>query len=187
MQDQIVCKNCGTIVPHNLFYSQTSVAKTMRTKSLCFECVFWESYKESPTPGTYIVSGKLYEFHPVEDILENGSSRRAKNLSFAQDMQTMIPVYARNCRCIATVPERYKSDFPDRYRFISERTYTLLINRGYKECRAKGCWDRYQCFWYNKEEAEPKAPWNTIPHYHKLGDENCESFINKETMYINKE
>lgn len=183
MPRQIVCKNCGLVFPYSSFYSQTSLAKTMRVKSLCFDCAFWETYKERPLPDSYIISGKLYTFFPKENILWKKQSRQAKRVILAQNMQTMAPVYATDCKYIASIPEHYKSDFPDQYRFISEPTYALLINRECKECVAKGCWDRYQCYWYNKEKAEPGKPWNTIPHYHKPGDEGCESFINKETMY----
>lgn len=99
-------------------------------------------------------------------------------------MQTKDVIYAYSPVYIAKIPERFRKQLPDKFRFISEKTYLQIIKRGNRECTAKGCWDRYRCFWYNKEKMEPdNKPYNIIPHYHNIGDEECESFIDIETMY----
>jgi hypothetical protein len=103
-------------------------------------------------------------------------------------MKTGAIVYATKCEYIADVPKQFRKKFPDKYRFISLRIYSLIADRICKECRAKGCWDRYTCYWYDKKKMEPKKPWNTVPPYHHDGDEQCDSYINKKTMYnLNKE
>lgn len=183
MPKQIICSNCGASERYNLYGSQSTVARMMRLKSLCFDCAYWQDYYEHPQQDTYIISGKLYTFYPIETIIRHKQKRKKRGLVFARNMQTGKIVYASRYQYIASVPENFKHLFPDQFRFISEPTYAILASRICRECLAKGCWDRYYCFWYNKEKAEPHIPWNTIPPSHKPGDEQCESFINKETMY----
>lgn len=183
MTRQITCSICGSTYSFNLYPSQSSLARIMRTKSLCFDCAFWMDYKDNPQVDTQIISGKLYRVLFKKDILYKKQSRKRKGIILARDLRTGDLVYSFDYQYIADVPERFKNIFPDQFRFISESTYYLLYTRANKECLAKGCWDRYHCYWYNKDKAEPNNPWNTIPHYHKVGDEGCESFINKDTMY----
>lgn len=183
MPRYITCTNCGQTVPFNLYYSETPIARRMRVKSLCFDCAFWTDYMEHPQVDTTIVSGTLYVFVPIDTPLFNKQRRRQKGIVFARNMETGEPVYALGCQRIANVPDNFKDLLPDQYRFISEETYAIMISRMGRDCLAKGCWDRYQCLWYNRQKAEPVKPWNTVPPYHNPGDENCESFINTDLMY----
>lgn len=42
---------------------------------------------------------------------------------------------------------------------------------GNQDCDRKGCFDRYDCIWYNT--AAEKKPWNRIPKNHVPGEERC--------------
>lgn len=183
MSRQIICSNCGSVVPLGLYFSQSSLAKRIRTQSLCFNCAFWMDYKENPRPDTAIINGKLYTFQSHEETLWNKWQRKKRGIVFAQNISTGTFVYAFNVRRIADVPVNFRKEFPDQYHFVSLETYAIAAERACRDCLAKGCWDRYNCFWYNRQKAEPGKPWNKIPSYHKVGDEKCESFVNKETMY----
>lgn len=182
MDKILTCSFCGRTVTINRYVSTSALNKRMRIENLCYDCAFWKDYLEHPRPGSVILSGKLYALSPITRYL-NGTSRRRNGIQFARNMQTGKAIAFTSYHCLATVPRQFRERIPDQYRFISERTYTLLWQRT-KKCCIKGCWDRYHCWWYDKDKAEPKGPWNEIPKTHKIGDENCESFINKETMYI---
>ena len=182
MSRQFICSNCGKTVTSINFNSEAPLARLMRVESLCFDCAFWKDYITNPQPDTTIISGKLYAFHPIEQK-PNRSQMKRKGIVFARNMQTGAIVSCTDYRYIANIPDTFKPQLPDHYRFISAETYSLIAERAIPECLAKGCWDRYHCFWYNTTKAEPHKPWNQIPHYHKPGDEQCESFINKDPMY----
>lgn len=163
-----------------IFFSQAPIARLMRKSQLCYECTFWKQYISNPISGTFIVNGKLYKGEIKQDFI-TGNKRNNKVL--LRELKTGNLMYCTSPPVlISKVPERFRDELPDKYGFISSRTYKLLLERC-TDCLAKGCWDRYYCFWYNASKAEPKQPWNEIPHYHKPGDEKCESFINKLTMY----
>ena len=70
--------------------------------------------------------------------------------------------------------------------FISHKHFKLIDDEGPFSCRAKGCYDRYHCIWYDKDKMEPDGPWNIVPPDHRIGDEDCQSFIDKETIAIHE-
>lgn len=177
------CSTCGKEIPPDLFFSQSPIARRMRLKQMCFDCAFWDDYMENKQSDTYVISGGLYVFFPLTSDTWNKRKAKFRKFFYAHDMLTRTAVYSTSCQHITDIPEHIKQKFPDQYRFISKDVFERLTDRMCKECLAKGCWDRYWCYWYNKQKAERDTPWNTIPDYHKPGGEECESFINKETMY----
>jgi hypothetical protein len=183
MLQRITCSNCGKIEQQRMYYSESNIARLARLKTLCFDCAYWENYMQHPLAGTAVVSGGLWYFNPQKEVLYNKSRRTRKGIVLAHELKTGDVVYSTTYRLIAKIPKHIKTRLPDQYRFISEQTYSLLISRQCKECLAKGCWDRYYCFWYDAAKAEPNKPWNEVPSYHKPGDELCETFINKNEMY----
>lgn len=175
----IQCSNCGKVEPL-ICLTQSPIAQLIRKEKLCYECAFWMQYAKTPYKDGAIVNGCLYKFSPTH---ESTKRKCLKNKFFAVDVWTKELVYSsQRPQFMAKVPARFKKQFPDKYKFISLRTYKILRER-HNECLSKGCWDRYYCYWYNASKAEPSTPWNEIPHYHKSGGEGCESFIDKTTMY----
>ena len=183
MPRQYICSNCGAVVPKNLYFSRTSLAALMRAQSLCFDCAFWTDYAQHPIADTYIINRGLYTFFPQNNKNNPKRKKIPYESVYAINIRTKEAVYSTVLEHIANVPDRLKSQFPDQYKFITRDAYQALSKRICKECLAKGCWDRYNCFWYNREKAEGNKPWNDIPRTHKPGDEHCETFINKSTMY----
>lgn len=183
MPRQLICSRCGQTVKISRFNSQAPMANLMRKETLCFDCAFWVNYTQHPMPDTHIIDGALYTFQPVADVLQYMKRRNTDKIAFAYELETDTPVYSFVCKFITNVPNNFKEQYPDQFKFISKRTYVIMTGRVYKECLSKGCWDRYHCLWYNKQKAEPNKPWNDIPTYHQIGGEHCESFIDQETMY----
>lgn len=84
----------------------------------------------------------------------------------------------------AKVSPAFTELLPDQYRFISADTFFKIKEYCAPDCKSKGCFDRYHCYWYNVKLMEKYGPWNKIPKNYIVGSEMCESFINKEQMYV---
>lgn len=156
----------------------------MKAERLCFDCAYWKDYIANPTPGTAIVSGALYDFVPCRKEIDRRALKR-KGIKLALDMTTKEVVTCVAPVLKAKVPLSFAQILPDQYRFISADTYFRIKEYCAPYCLSKGCFDRYHCYWYNAEKAEPNGPWNRIPAKYIIGSEMCESFIDKDKMYDN--
>lgn len=184
MAQLIQCTHCGQTFDLDLYCAYKGISKRMRAERLCFDCAYWKGYIENPTPGTAIVSGALYVFTPDRREIDRRNIRK-RGITFAHDMTSkeivtcIAPVFK------ARVPATFSEMLPDQYRFISADTYFRIKEYCAPYCNSKGCFDRYHCFWYHPEISEPHGPWNHVPKKYTVGSEMCESFINKEEMYVN--
>ncbi len=176
------CSYCGKTVNLDQYESNRPFYKRMAQARVCFECEFWMRYVENPIPDTYIVSGKMMRFIPIHGWV-HGNARRVEGMRFAYDMHTEEIVCNLERKVLGTVPPQFRELLPDDYRWITKNTYERILFRQYEFCDMKGCYDRYNCFWYNAEKMEADGPWNQLPKNYKPGMELCESFINKNTMY----
>ena len=180
---QHTCEFCGSEIDFTLFRPHKALAQTMHKELLCFDCAYWLSRISQITENDILIDGSLYRV--TEKIRPQGSNQcRRKGLDFIinQDDQSTAAVIGK--RFLATVPERFLNNFPERHRFITMDTYVHLNKCMGMSCTSRGCWDRYHCFLYNND-IENNKPWNKISKNHKPGDEMCESFLNKNTMYVN--
>jgi len=155
----------------------------MRAERLCFDCAYWKDYIDNPTPGTAIVSGALYVFEPSKKAVDR-RCLHTKGITFAIDMCTRDIVYCISPVFKAKVSPAFAHLLSDQYRFISADTYFKIKEYCASDCKSKGCFDRYHCYWYNVEEMERYGAWNKLPKGYVIGGEMCESFINKELMYV---
>lgn len=178
----LTCSCCGKVIDLDHYDIRKPSVKQMVQQNVCFECLFWKTYIDNPIAGTYIVNGKLMYFVPIRGWLRK-STRLKKGIVYVRDMKTGEAVANMERQIIGTVPPTFKELLPDRYKFISLDVYERIHERQSEYCMMKGCYDRYHCLWYNPEIAEPDGPWNEVSSKHKVGDELCESFINKNTMY----
>lgn len=168
------CKRCGTLVDCMEYNPMSSTTKEMENKRLCFHCAFWQGKADNPSPNQHIVNGKCYLFHPhvkgrgetLYAIRNDGTVACSSNVCFQGD-----------------IPEDFRPELPDTSKFITERAYKKIQMHPHFHCKSKGCWDRYHCFWYDIS-IETNGPWNTIPPNHKIGGEYCESFLNKNNVYV---
>ena len=146
---------------------------------MCYTCAYWLDKVDNMPEHHYIIDGKLVVFYPWTKVktvfdscntrghyimLNNGEVKRSNNMYISAD-----------------VPAEFRELLPDMARFVSREVYYKAKNNPFFKCRAKGCWDRYRCYWYDMT-LEADGPWNEIPASHKIGGEGCESFIDKETL-----
>lgn len=155
----------------------------MWDERLCFDCAYWKNWIKNPEPNTIIVSGGLYY---LDQPLEKPSRTRLHNLKKCEYL--FMPATKDVCVCTGMtlrgrIPEALRNHLPNQYVFITRKEYYSIINYCAPACLSKGCFDRYQCYWYDAESAEPNEPWNTVPADYVVGSEECPSFINKTKLY----
>lgn len=183
MADRIItCKQCGSIINLDDYKPTSSFIQRVKVERLCFDCAYWNDIADNPQPDTAIISGGLYRISNLTSYL-NGNEVRSPKWTFLHDMYSYEAWACTDCKLIGIVPPRFKDRLPDRYHFIEKETYVRLKRYCRTECLSKGCWDRNFCFWYNRSKAETLGAWNEVPDGYIPGGENCESFINKYTMY----
>lgn len=174
------CSICGAPINIDEFDIRAIITKMMKKEHICFSCAFWSDKIKHPVPGREIINGCHYVFHewlkrpiPFQGscgqkyyILKNdGSVKRSNNVWFQGE-----------------IPDRFKHQLPNTARLITSKAYYTIKSIGCFKCKRKGCWDRYHCYFYDENE-EKNGPWNQVPKSHKIGGENCESFLNKNNMY----
>lgn len=179
----IICKHCGTQIDLDSFRHNRVLTKQMQAKQLCFDCAYWLDYLSHPLPNTAVIEGKLYSFELIEHNAK--VHQRRAWYQYIVHIKNKSAYAIHNPKMIAVIPNHFQKEFPTEYRFITYDAYRTIHQYMAVSCTAKGCWDRYHCFWYNKEEMEPKEPWNKVPKNHVPGDEMCEGFIDKTKMYVN--
>lgn len=178
------CKHCGKQIDLDTFFTPVqSLTAPMRKNQLCFECAFWMDILKDPPQHSAVVDGSMYIFEPVEH--QKAVREMSKGVSLILDLTNNTALAIKITKTIGVIPQQFRQECPDQYRFITYPAFRAVNRYAGVSCEAKGCWDRYHCFWYNKEKSEPDGPWNKIPTRHQPGDEMCESFINKFTMYVN--
>lgn len=177
------CSHCGQSCDLDLFCHYKGRTKRMRQERLCFDCAYWMDYIDNPIPDTAIVSGALYSFVPDRREIDRRNIRKT-GITFALDMNNREIVTCISPIFKAKVPKSFSELLPDQYRFISAETYFRIKEYCAPHCTSKGCFDRYHCFWYNAQLMESRGPWNKIPKDYIIGGEMCESFIDKERMYV---
>lgn len=178
----ITCSKCGAEFDLSDYSFDSPVATIMREGKLCHHCAFWKEILEYPEQPYVIVNGMVWIYGEKTFLTDN-----ANNTLPAFIMRRDGSVEKINYpNCIGELPANIAIEYPDTARFIDFNSYKRIRARAGMSCRAVGCYDRYHCYWYNAEEREAKGAWNTVPDHHKVGSENCPSFVNKTTMFINK-
>ena len=177
---RLKCTYCGSPVDLR-DYKLSSLQSLMIERKLCFTCAYWMSKADDMPEHCHVIDGQLIAFNPWKSLgereilpargykpfyimLNDGDVKRSNNIS----VQGAVPQYLRHL-------------FPDTARYINKDIYYKVKRHPFFKCQSKGCWDRYHCYWYDME-LEKNGPWNEIPKSHKMGDECCESFLDKTTI-----
>lgn len=173
--DQRKCSVCGKNYDFDLYNTSDYLYAYMKDKHICRECAFWEHEIDYRTPNTEVIKGEYYLFeYQIEPIVKKVINRYSKRFYLIfPDRTIKICDYGF---LIGKIPGHYKKFFPNTAGMINSRLYSRLTNE-YMECYSKGCFDRYNCWRYKKEESEPDGPYNEIPEDYYIGMEECHDFI----------
>lgn len=173
---EFICSCCGAVVDIDAYVIRHRLFKRMKESSQCFACAFWHDIAENKKNGQEILNGHLY-------ASKKGRNKKLYRHILKNDgtVTTLTDAWY-----YGAIPEHLQSILPDSGRLITQKAYRIIKDNPHFQCHSKGCWDRYHCYWYNVQNMEMDGPWNVVPAEHKIGDELCESFINKENMFIDE-
>lgn len=178
---QYDCKKCGKHCDLEYYDHQAPLAIRMRQKSLCFHCAFWDLFKIEQPERYEVCDGKIYEYGDPLFLINTKSGNVRTRYVWHYDRSIKRIHFSR---FIGEVPA--DQNIENTGKIITYELFKKLERKKRFSCRAIGCYDRYHCYWYDKELREPNGPWNEIPERHKVGDEHCQSFLDKETMFNTK-
>lgn len=183
------CRKCGTIFDLRHFKTRGSrIKQTMQEMSLCYDCAFWllffqeRKYKKKDYE---IVDGHVYVVNNVEagdDIVYI-----IKEKYFLHIDDHTVAAY-NDVSYIGVLPDNLRRLHKDTAYFITKRIYNKVSALGNTySCPAKGCYDRYHCFFYHPEEHEKNGSFNKIPEDWHVGSEHCPNFANKNDIQFKVE
>lgn len=170
------CKKCGTLVDMREFTEWNTEQDEMVASRLCVSCKYWYGIRERAGKDVEVIGGEVYQCSDVSSAFRNH-----KNIYLMRPGR--IVEARRVCGVIGPVPAPFAHVIHDTGRLLKRETYMIGRNlpQGYK-CARKGCFDRYRCFWYDRN-GEGKA-WNRIPKTHITGGEGCPIFIQRTKAWL---
>lgn len=169
------CNICGKTDDLNMFDTQCALFKPMSEQHICHQCAYWLDIIQHPPLNMEVIGGVAYIANPfVHRPLQVIKGHFGKEFYIRKYDETLLRV--NNLWNLGKIPERFREQLPDTANFLSLMTYQKLSKDPHK-CYAKGCWDRYHCLRYNLQ-LEKDGPFNTVPDSHRVGSEECPSFIN---------
>jgi hypothetical protein len=164
------CCKCGEKVFVQDYDEEPAYIAEMAEMQLCYECHYWQTLPERCPADYIILNGKL--IWAPRYVLPFTKPRHFIKTNKDIFRTCYMPV-------VDEVPERFRDHVRDNVVEISREQYYDISTSYRKKCDRKGCWDRRDCLWY-----EGPMDWNKIPANHKMGDEECQSFIVK-TIFDN--
>lgn len=176
---QLQCLHCGSPIDLENYNLKLPLPQIMQCKQLCFSCAYWIEKVNRPDPYRQIINGEYYVFFPNDMKIDLAGHNKQ---TFYIMLNNGNVIRSRNVWHQGEIPLHLRELLPDTARFISRTAYYKIKNQPLFKCKSKGCWDRYHCFWYDID-MEVDGPWNEIPNTHKVGDECCESFLDKIIVY----
>lgn len=177
----LTCSCCGKPVELDEFDIRYPLVQRMKQERVCFICSFWKDKIENPPANREIINGEHYVFHEWVLKKEHFLGFGGKPMYILKEDKTVKK--SNNVWHQGEIPLHFREQLPDTAKFITEQAYNQINKNINFQCRAKGCWDRYNCFWYHIEIETDKGPWNTVPDGHVPGEEHCDSFIDKNKIY----
>lgn len=177
----LTCKYCGKVENMDIYDTTRPYVQRMVQNKTCFACLFWDDYIRNPIPGTVVISGRLCRATLHQEYIGHSTKRR-KTAKFVFNVHTRQAEWADDLTVLGRVPPHFYDKIPDGYKFVPEQVYERIKRFLAPKCLKKGCFDRYNCFWYDVSIEEENGPWNQLPKDYQPGMEGCESFINKNNM-----
>lgn len=174
------CRLCGAEVSLLGYVMKHDFTQTMLQDHLCSHCVYLQWVKDflSNANEYEIINGEV--LIPGEKSIGTKSPKINRKYFIGKGNRfTSLPFP----QVAFLIPSEIRDLYPDTAIVVPYNTWRRMQAYGNLKCRAIGCFDRYHCFWYNAQEMEKNGPWNSVPDDHIIGDEACEAFLDKCSMY----
>lgn len=174
-----ICTRCGKSEDLRNYRVFIDDLQKMMHNQICYDCAYWERISQNP-PANYIVcDGELM-------VVSFDQTSPFKVLLHAYKYIVTFdgkPMRVNSITSYGRIPEYLKDKFPTNATFINKHQYSQFKDAEGHVCMKRGCYDRYHCFCYHPEIAEPDGPWNKIPEGYQPGWECCPLFINKHEIF----
>lgn len=178
----IVCEKCGAKIRDALFNESSPTYATMQEKEYCWSCAYWSDVIRKRGKDLEVINGVCYDFQPRQRF------PIPSHVYLGMDGKNMFILRndgqvkrSNDVWLIGNVPEAFRKELSDTAIEITNQAFAVLSRRRI-ECRDKGCFDRYQCIYYNNSREELTGPYNKIPENWVPGSENCNSFLSEEEL-----
>ena len=178
---QYTCSQCGAEVDLDDFIIKHPLTQEMILSKRCHKCSLpsWTLDRLKLWQNMEIIDGRVVICHEAP-IGMNFNAPNPRGYIYKND-GSVIGYYKAWSPMI--IPEEFRKIFPDTGRFLPYNIYRKIKPTPFFRCRAIGCYDRYHCYWYHADEMEKNGAWNVVPDKHVIGDECCNMFIDKNTMF----
>lgn len=175
------CNICGGTDDMNGYDEQCQLFQSMKKHHICHNCAYWQEIIQHPPLNMEVIGGVAYIANPfVHRPLHVIKGNFGKEFYIRKYDRSVWRI--NNLWVLGRVPERFIAHFPDTANFLSLMTYQKLSKDNFK-CHAKGCWDRYHCLRYDLQ-LEKDGAFNVVPASHRVGDEQCPSFIHLNELKV---
>lgn len=117
------CKYCGR-EDSPKEYINCAITQVMKNEKCCFNCAFWINLLErkSNDPNWVIINGSSYTFNP--SVKGNSFAKGSAGKKFyCRKLETGEVLVSDNVYHQGSVPEHFKSMFPDTAEFITKEEY----------------------------------------------------------------
>lgn len=176
------CSCCGARMLLQGYDANQRIAHIMKQNTICYGCAYWQDIKAYPPQYMEIVGAKCIKVCPVADKKDKSLILGGKGKMRYFIRNDFSTFQSNDVWLIGVVPERFRKDFKPTAKEITAKVYARL-QKNSKQCKARGCFDRYHCLRYNLE-LENDGAFNVVPLNWRAGDEHCKFFINIDTAFI---
>ena len=170
------CKQCGVRILLHGYNDNNRLNHIMKKKSICYDCAYWNNLLNHPPEYFEVIGNTCLRIHPVVETKDKSMilGGKGKTRYFIRPDKTLFK--SNDIWSIGKIPERFSAQFKKTATEISKRAFFKLSTNN-KKCKARACFDRYDCWRYDIDLEKEKGPYNNIPPKWKKGGEHCRYFI----------
>ena len=161
------------------FNTDDRITMIMDREKICYDCAYWKNLINYPPPNMEIVGNTCLKVFPKVEKKEKTMLLGGKGkIRFFIRTDWSELVTSNDIWPIGTIPEIFKEQLKPTLIELPKNIYKKLEKYN-RRCKARGCFDRYNCFRYELEiEKDKIGAFNKIPPAWKVGNEHCRYFIN---------
>ena len=177
------CKHCGKKYFMQGFSTEDRITMMMDREKICYDCAYWKNIINYPLPYMEVVGNICIKVMPKvkkkEKTMLLGGKGKIKYF-IRTDWSELVS--SNDIWQIGTIPEVFREQLPPTLIELPKNIYKRL-EKYMGRCKARGCFDRYNCFRYNLEVEKDKiGAFNKIPPAWQIGNEHCKHFINLDEI-----
>lgn len=183
------CFVCGNRIYFQGYTDKDDLTQIMKEKTLCYQCAFWERLITERPEYLEIVGNKCLRIFPLvpykvklDKTVRLGG--KGKRRYFMRDDWSVFE--SNDIWVVGIVPDRFADKLKPTAVEITKQAFRQL-GFNCKKCKARACFDRYQCFRFDLSlEQDRMGAYNQPPSSWEIGGEHCRYFLDKNNVYIDE-